>query len=201
MGLIKQIGISRSDGRVWALVALSLTCGVAVNAQPLAIDTAKSVMTVHVYKAGLLSAFGHDHEISAPIARGNVDVQGRKVELHADAGALRVQDPKVSDKDRDDIQTNMLGPDVLDAANHKEIRFQSTSATAAGAGAWKITGDLTLHGETRPVSMEVRGTDGHYAGTCRFKITDFGIKPVKAAGGAVRVKDEVQIEFDIQLAR
>jgi polyisoprenoid-binding protein YceI len=130
-----------------------------------------------------------------------VVVVGRKVELRADASALRVQDPKVSNKDRDEIQTNMLGPEVLDAQKHKEISFRSTGVEAAGAGVWKVSGELTLHGATRPVSLEVRERDGHYSGTCRFKITNFGIKPVKAAGGTVRVKDEVQIDFDIQLAR
>jgi polyisoprenoid-binding protein YceI len=184
-----------------ALAILSLAGAVQVSAQPLPIDTAKSVMTVHVYKAGVFSAFGHDHEISAPITRGIVDVEGRKVELHASAGALRVRDPKVSDKDRGEIQTNMLGTDVLDAENYKEIKFQSTSAEPAGTGTWKVTGALTLHGQTRPVSMEIHARDGHYVGACRFKITDFGIKPVKVAGGTVRVKDDVQIEFDIQLAR
>ena len=183
------------------LPILSLLCAAPVFCQPRAIDTAKSVMTVHVYKTGMLSAFGHDHEISAPIAGGTVDVAGRKVELHSSTEALRVKDPKASDKDRADVQSTMLGPEVLDAATHKEIKFQSTTAEAAGEGAWKVAGSLTLHGQTHPVSLDVHEKDGHYIGTCRFNITEFGIKPVKAAGGAVRVKDEVQIAFDIQLAR
>ena len=188
------------DSRIWALGVVSMAWVAAANGQPRAIDTAKSTMTIHVYKSGVLSAFGHDHEISAAIAGGTVDVEGRKVELRADAGALRVRDAKVSDKDRDEIQTTMLGADVLDAQKYKEIVFQSTGADAAGAGAWKVSGNLTIHGATQPVSVDVREKDGHYAGSCRFKISNFGIKPVKAAGGTVSVKDEVQIEFDIQLA-
>ncbi len=183
-----------------AVVAASLASAPAA-AQSKPIDAANSVLTVHVYKAGLLSALGHDHTVSAPVSGGTVDAQGRSVELRVDAAALRVQDPGTSDKDRAEIQTNMLGPDVLDAQNHHEIRFRSTSAESAGAGVWKVAGDLTLHGQSHPVSMEVREKGGRYTGNCRFKITDFGIKPVKAAGGAVKVKDEVQIEFDIQLAR
>lgn len=196
-----QSGLITTNSRIGTLAALSIAFAVLANSQPRAIDATNSVMTVHVYKAGLLSALGHDHQISAPIARGSVDAQKREVEVHANAGALRVQDAKVSDKDRAEIQSNMLGPEVLDAENFKEISFRSTGADAAGANAWKVTGELTLHGKTRPVSMEVRESDGHYAGTCRFKITDFAIKPVKAAGGTVRVKDEVQVEFDIRLAR
>ncbi len=184
-----------------ALAWFSLACAMTANGQPRPVDTTKSVMTVHVFKTGILSAFGHDHEVSAPIERGTVDVAGRRVELHADAGALRVLDPGVSEKDREEIQATMLGADVLDARNHKEIAFRSTGAVESGAGVWKVTGDLTLHGETRPVSANVAEKQGHFTGACRFKITDFGIKPIRVAGGTIRVKDEVQIEFDIQLAR
>lgn len=185
---------------LWTLAAGTLLWMTPAAAQPRAIDTAKSTMTVHVYKTGMLSAFGHDHEIAAPVAGGTVDVEGRKVELHVNAAALRVQDAKASEKDRSEIQSTMLGADVLDVEAHKDIRFRSTAAEPAGQGAWKVTGDLTLHGQTKPVSVEVHEREGKYTGTCRVNITDFGIKPVKAAGGAVRVKDEVQIEFDIQLA-
>lgn len=189
------------NARAWAVAIFSLACVTLASGQPRNIDTAKSVMTIHVYKTGMLSALGHDHEIAAPIAGGAVDIEGRKVDLRVSAGALRVQDAKASDKDRAEIQANMLGRDVLDAENHKEIAFRSTGAEPAGPGAWKVSGELTLHGATRAVSMEVRERDGHYVGNCRFNLSDFGIAPVKAAGGTIRVKDEVQVQFDIQLAR
>jgi polyisoprenoid-binding protein YceI len=180
-------------------ISMAALCVVAIG-QPRPIDAAKSVMTVHVYKTGVFSALGHDHEIAAPVTSGTVDVQGQKVDLRVEAGTLKVQDAKASDKDRAEIQSNMLGPDVLDTKTYNEIRFRSTNVESAGAGAWKLTGELTLHGQTKPVSMQVHERDGHYTGNCRFNITNFGIKPIKAAGGTVRVKDEVQIDFDIQLA-
>jgi polyisoprenoid-binding protein YceI len=165
------------------------------------IDTAKSTMTVHVSKAGALSMFGHDHEIAAPIAGGSVDTTGRHVELRVDAAALRVRDPKASEKDRTEIQKTMLGPDVLDAERHREILFKSTAVEKAGDG-WTVRGNLTLHGETKPVTIAVReAQEGRYAGSARLRQTEFGIKPVKAAGGTVRVKDELRIDFEIQLAR
>lgn len=179
----------------------SLAWSAAAIAQPRAIDPGKSAMTVRVYKAGLLSALGHNHEISAPIAGGTVDPAARRVELHAQARALEVHDPGVSEKDRAEIQSTMLGPDVLDAEHHPEIGFRSTGAEPAGAGPWKVTGNLTLHGQTRTVVVEVREEGGHYVGTSRFKQTEFGIQPVKVAGGSIRVKDEIEVEFNIQLAR
>lgn len=191
--------------KVLALWAASWVGSGAASAQAgsqqRAIDTAKSVMTVRVNKAGLFSALGHNHEIGAPIASGNVDLTVHQVELHVNARALKVLDPGVSEKDRGEIQRTMLGLDVLDAESYPEIAFRSTRVDAAGAGAWKVQGNLTLHGQTRTVEVEVREDGEHYVGTSRFKQTEFGIQPVKVAGGTIRVKDEVRIEFNIQLAR
>ena len=169
-------------------------------AQPHVIDTAHSVVKVRVFKAGLLSAFGHDHEIVAPITSGSVDPAAHRVELRFGAGDLQVEDPGVSDADRKTIRQTMLGPDVLDATRYPEIAFRSTAATPASDPAqWIVRGELTLHGQVHPVVVEVREEQGSYRGTATVKQTAFGIKPVKVAGGAVRVKDDVRIEFTIQL--
>ncbi len=174
----------------WPLFALA-------SQQP--IDIRKSVMTVRVYKAGVFSAFGHDHQIAAPIAGGSADTAAHHVELRVDAGSLRMRDVKGSEKDHDEIQKTMLGPDVLDVERHREIVFRSTAVEPMGEGSWKVQGDLTLHGQTHPVTVEVSQKDGHYIGSSLLKQTEFGIKPVRIAGGTVRVKNEVRIEFDIQL--
>ena len=184
-----------------ALLLASVMCGALARAEQIAIDTTKSVMTVRVYKAGVFSAFAHDHEITAPIAGGAADTTAHRVELRVNAATLRVTDPGASEKDRSETQKNMLGPQVLDVERHPEIVFKSTGVEAAGPDAWTVHGDLTLHGESKPVTVEVHEKSGHYVGTSRLKQTEFGMKPIKVAGGTVRVKDEVRIEFDIQLAR
>ncbi len=184
-----------------AFWVLGLLCAGAANGQPQAIDSQKSTLTVRVDKAGVLSGFGHNHEIGAPIARGTVDPAGRQVELYVKAGALQVRDPEASAKDRAEIQKTMLGPEVLDATRYPEIVFRSTGANAAGPNSWIVEGTLTLHGQARPVTVEVKGADGHYTGTARLKQTDFGMTPVKVAGGTIRVKDQVRIDFDIQVRR
>jgi len=189
----------RRFGAALLLLASSIFLLTPARAESRSIDTEKSTMTVRVYKSGMLSAFGHDHEIAAPIA-GKVDTSVHQVELRINAASLRVRDPKTSEKDRAEIQKTMLGPEVLDTERHSEIVFRSTSAEPAGEGGWQVRGELTLHGATKPVAVEVRENDGHYVGTARLKQSDFGIQPVKVAGGTVKVKDEVRIEFDIQLA-
>src|SRR5438477_7563225 len=64
-----------------------------------AIDPEKSVVTVRVFKAGLFSAFGHDHEISAPVRNGSFSEQAPAVSLTVNARDLKVMDKEISDKD------------------------------------------------------------------------------------------------------
>ena len=162
-------------------------------------DVARSTLTVRVFKAGLLSAFGHNHEIRAPIARGSFDESADlpSVELQVDARELRAVDPELSEKDRAEVQQTMLGPTVLDSGRFPEIRFRSLTVEKAGAGKWRVQGDLTVHGVTRPVLAEVSGAPGHYRGSAVVRQTDFGIQPARAGGGTIKVKDEVRVEFEI----
>ena len=66
-----------------------------------------------------------------------------------------------------------------------------------GDGKWAVHGDLTVHGQTRQVKVDVEGQNGHYRGTAELKQKDFGITPVSVGGGAVKVKNELRIEFEV----
>ena len=181
------------------LVTASLVCVSGVSAQQHSIDTQKSTLTVHVGKSGVFSGLGHEHVVSAPIHSGTADTGSHPaVEIHVDARALRVIDKDDSEKDRAEVQKTMLGPEVLDSEGHQEIVFKSTGAESVGQGRWKLHGNLTLRGQTRPVTVQATLKDGRYTGEAKVKQTDFGIKPPGRAG--VRAKDEVTIEFDVRLA-
>jgi hypothetical protein len=172
-----------------------------MNAQQRGIDTNKSTIVLHVGKSGVFSSFAHDHDIIAPIASGNVNTSNPlSVGLRIDARTLRVRDVDASEKDRNQIQATMLGPEVLDSEHHQEIAFKSRTVEVLGDGHWTVRGELTLHGQTQPVTAEVTEKAGRYTGRAIVKQTDFGIKPVKVAGGTVKVKDEVSVEFNIQLS-
>ena len=180
------------------LAAASLVCVLGVSAQQHNIDTQKSTLTIHVGKTGIFSGLGHEHEVRAPIHSGTADTGSHPVvEVHVDARALRVIDKDASEKDRAEVQQTMLGPEVLDSEHHQEIVFKSTGAEPAGQGRWTLRGNLTLRGQTRPVTVHVALKDGRYTGETVVKQTDFGIKPPGIAG--IRAKDEVRIEFDVRL--
>jgi polyisoprenoid-binding protein YceI len=185
-----------------AVAVVSMVCVFnvfSVSAQQRNVDTQKSTLTIHVGKTGAFSALGHEHEIHAAIHSGTADTGGHPaVEIHVNARELRVIDKDASDKERAEVQKTMLGPEVLDSETHQEIVFKSTAAEPAGQGRWTLRGNLTLRGQTRPVTVQVTLRDGRYTGVTTVKQTDFGITPPGKAG--VRAKDEVKIEFDIRLA-
>jgi polyisoprenoid-binding protein YceI len=122
------------------------------------------------------------------------------VELWIKSGQLKVKDPDLAADKRAEVQKTMEGPAVLDVQRFPEIHFRSTAVKAA-ANHWTVLGNLELHGRTQPVTVEVSEDNGRYRGSASFKQTDFGIPPVSVAGGTVKVKDNVKMEFDIVLSR
>jgi polyisoprenoid-binding protein YceI len=179
------------------LVALGLA-----RAHAAELDLAASKITVHVEKSGLFSAFAHNHIISAPLASANLDADNRTVELKFRAQDMTVLDPGTSDSERSTIESTMKSGEVLDPARFPEITFASTSVEASAGDAsapthYLVHGKLTLHGVTRPIDLSVSFSGGHYTGKVTLKQTDFGITPVKIAGGTIRVKDPIEIVFEI----
>src|SRR5437868_9903991 len=157
------------------------------------LDLAASKVTIHVEKSGLFSAFAHNHIVSAPLASGDLDAAKRTIELKFRTADIKVLDPDASDSERTKIQSTMQSPDVLDPARFPEISFASTSVEAPSAGHYLVHGNLTLHGVTKPIELPVAFSSGRYTGKVTIKQTEFGITPVKIAGGAVRVKDPIEI--------
>lgn len=178
------------------------------------IVAAGSTIHVGVFREGLLKAFGHDHLIAAKSFTGTVHFNADKVEesslaLNIEANSLTVLDPGEAEKDRRDVQATMVGAQVLGVESFPRITFQSTAVhliKKAGAE-WEVTlaGKLNLHAVEKPVSLPVRiridNTRLNLHGEVFIAQTDFGIKPVKVAGGAVRVKDRVKVSFTIVAER
>jgi polyisoprenoid-binding protein YceI len=162
------------------------------------IDPVTSTMTVHVAKAGLFSAFGDNHEVSAPIMEGSIDEGARTVRLVIETQRMKVLDPHLAPDKRQQVQERMLGPEVLDVARFPRITFESTAVEQAGPGRLLVHGRLSLHGVTRAVTVNVTSDNGRFVGVSTLKQREFGITPVSVAGGTVKVKDELKIEFNIR---
>jgi polyisoprenoid-binding protein YceI len=170
--------------------------------QSQAMDVNHSSLTIRVFKSGMFSGFAHDHEIQAPIEEGKIDSSANSsVQLRVDSRKMRVLDPEISVDKRAEIQHTMQGAAVLDVEKFPEISYQSTSVTGRGEGHWEVRGNLSLHGQKQPVAVEVSLQGGHYRGSASFKQSEFGIEPIRIAGGMVKVKDEIKVEFDIVAAQ
>ena len=196
------IGALLRSGTSFVILLLFITTPAVLSAQTrpslssTSIDTEHSTMTVHVYRSGLFSFAGDNHEIQAPIASGALNEAERTVELRVDVRQMRVLDPNLSADKRSQVQGKMLSPDVLDPERYPEITFRSTGVDEKNSNL-SVRGNLTLHGQTRPINVSVTRTQSHYRGSATIKQTDFGIKPISIGGGTIKVKDEVRIDFDI----
>jgi hypothetical protein len=186
-------------GVILVTVTLALvTSALPGVAQPRAIDPKRSTVTVRVFKSGLFRAFADDHVIEAPLAEGSLDDSATpSVHIAIDVLNMRVLDPGLSPKDRRDVQMRMLGSEVLDADRFPHIRFRSMAIQKGDADRWSIQGELEAHGQTRRVRVSVVRDQGHYKGSTSLKQSELGITPISIAGGTVKVKDEMKIDFDI----
>ena len=169
----------------------------------------KSRFTVQAFAEGLLSAFGHDPVINIRDFTGEVEFTPdapaqAAVRMTIMAGSLAASED-VKEKDRLEIE-RMMREDVLETSKYPEIVFQSTNVSAQrlGEGRYRarIIGDLQLHGVTQKnlwIQTEVSMSEGNLRAQGQFtlKQTDFQIKPVKVAGGAMKVKNELKFSFDI----
>ncbi|HKB12561.1 MAG TPA: YceI family protein, partial [Vicinamibacterales bacterium] len=169
-----------------------------VHADAAAIDVARSQLTISVSKSGLFSAFADNHVIRAPIAQGALSAAAPlSVAITVRARDLQVLDPALAENTRREVETRMLGPEVLDVDTYPQITFSSTTVEPAGGDRWKVEGDLSLHGNTKRVVFDAARSQGAYRGSVRIRQHDFGITPISIAGGTVKVKDEVVVEFVI----
>ena len=194
-----RILLSPKYTNLWIPLILGAIVSVPAWAQEHPIDTASSKLTVRAFKTGLFSGFADNHEIEAPITEGSIDEAAGRVKFAVDSRRMKVLDPQMNPSRRQEVQERMLGPEVLDSTRFLQITFDSTSVERS-KDLYVVHGQLSLHGVTRPIAVNVRSESGRYKGTFTLKQRDFGIAPISIAGGTVKVKDELQIEFDIRTA-
>src|ERR1700733_1489856 len=163
-----------------------------------ALDTQRSTITIHVGKSGLLSAAAHDHTIDAPISSGTIlEPVTPHIEFRVETAKMTVQpDPKIDAKDQATIQTHMEEM-TLGTKTCPDISFRSSHVQKLANGQWKVDGDLSLHGVTKAISLTVKQAGEPYTTHTVLKQTDFGIKPLSIGGGVIKVKNEVEIDFQI----
>jgi len=177
------------------------------------LDPSRSKFMAHADASGLFWFKGHGHHLDARDFTGQVELTPQSItpaslrlvvkaaSLHETGAVFTDQQKQIINKELHDI---VLLPD-----QYPEIIFQSTSVTAkpaatgAKGGSYevKLTGDLTLHGVTRPIeipaTVTINGNELRAVGNFSINRDDYKVKATSAFHGFVRVSNHVKFEFDI----
>jgi len=173
------------------------------------LDATRSKFIAHALAGGLFWFKGHDHLVAVrdftgeafldPDAVGNSSLQitAKAASMEETSSVFTAPQKQIINKELREI---VLLPD-----QYPDIIFKSTQvsgkSTASGQYDLKITGNLTLHGVTRPVTIPtkvtVTGNDLRAQGEFSISRDDFNVKATSAFHGLVRVRDKVKFEFDI----
>jgi polyisoprenoid-binding protein YceI len=164
-------------------------------------------LLVRTGRTGLGAKAGHDLTIEVTRWHGeatvdpadpgacsvSVEVEVESLEVREGTGGVK----PLTDADRAQIKKT-IREKVLQTARHPTITFRSTRVSGS-AESFTVDGDLTIAGATWPVSVEGRLADGRVQGSATVVQSRWGVRPYTGFFGALKLRDEVGIEFDVEL--
>lgn len=183
----------------------------SLNGKRYIVDPQASEIRLLVYRDGPMARVGHNHVMvgrvqgelgvsdTAAASGFSIDIPVESFEV--DAAALRAEEGEefaatVSDQARKGTRDNMLGPDVLDAAHYPLIRIESV---AMRGPRWNpdVSARITVRGKTSVLEFPaaVFEQDDTLTVIAAFRVlqSDLGITPYSILGGAVTVRDAIDI--------
>lgn len=167
------------------------------------IDETHSLVEFAVKHMMITTVKGRFGRVAGTVTLPDGDVTKGTVQVTIDTGSI--------DTRNDQRDGHLKSPDFFDVAQFPTITFTSTRVVAAGDG-WQLSGDLTMHGVTKPVTLAL--TDGgegkdpwgnqrrSFWATGTIDRRDFGLtwNQTLEAGGML-VSTDVKLHFEIQLVR
>lgn len=193
----------------------------APDARPFeAWDVVASRLEVRVYRDGPMQKLGHNHVITSAGLSGVIELREPRTESGAeialpleslvvdDAGARAEAGDDfaspVAEPDRAGTRRNLLGAAVLDAARQPVIQL-SLEGLAGGPEDYEARVRVGLRGEERvisaPVTMAVDGERMQVHARLRLRHADLGLVPFTAALGAIRVRDDIELDCRLEARR
>jgi polyisoprenoid-binding protein YceI len=172
---------------------------VAAQTETWHLDPPHSAAQFSVRHMGISTVRGTFTKVSGDVKYSPSDPSQSSIDVMIDASSV---DTRVEMRDND-----VRGPHFLDVAKYPTITFKSKRVEAAGAGKLKVTGDLTIHGVTKEVVLDVDGPtppmkdprgNAHMGASATAKINrqDFGM-----TGMSGMIGDEVAILIDVELVQ
>jgi len=173
------------------------------------LDSSQSKFIAHALRGGLLWFKGHDHLVAVreftgeaqmtpdTLTPASLEIRAKTASMEETSSVFTEPQKKIINKELKEI---VLLPD-----QYPEIVFRSTNINGKTIGNGqhdlRITGDLTLHGVTRqitiPTKVTVTGNDLRAQGEFSVNRDDFKVKATSAAHGLVRVRNKIKFTFDI----
>jgi polyisoprenoid-binding protein YceI len=187
------------------LIFAGLVATATLQAATYTIDSAHSAASFKVRHLMISNVRGQFTKVSGTVDFDAKNPAASKVDASVDVNTI---DTRVEARDK-----HLKSPDFFDVAKYPSITFKSKKFAAAGAGKYKVTGDLTMHGVTKEVVLdladvtaETKGMQGETRiggqGVTKINRKDFGLSygALMEGGGAV-IGDEVEITLDLELVK
>lgn len=194
----------RKAGAAAILASAIFAVATGARAETWELDPVHSNISFSVQHMMLSNVKSEFDKFSGTITASGADPNSVKIEATIDAASVNTRAEK---RDND-----LRSPNFLDDAKYPTITFKSTKIEPDGDGKWKVTGDLTLHGVTKPVVLEVTGPTPEIkvmgsprrgaSASATINRQDFGIAFNKTldTGGLV-VGNEVAISIDVEAVK
>ncbi|HSN14702.1 MAG TPA: YceI family protein [Anaeromyxobacteraceae bacterium] len=167
------------------------------------VDPSHSTVGFSVRHLVISNVKGEFGKYTGKVQLDDRDVARSSVEASIDVGSI---DTRSADRDG-----HLKSPDFFDVAKYPTITFKSTKVAKAGKDRLRVTGDLTLHGVTKPLTLdvstgpEVKGLYGEirrgYAATAKIDRKDFGLVWNKLVEAGPAIGDEVTITLELEAVK
>ncbi|HEV2197430.1 MAG TPA: YceI family protein [Candidatus Acidoferrum sp.] len=188
---------------ILASITLGLSLPAAIAGSTWQIDPQHSSAQFAVRHLGLSTVRGAFSKLSGTVLLDDQDISKSSVEVTIDVNTVDTREP---DRDKD-----LRSDHFFDVAHFPTMIFKSKRVEQAAPGKLRVTGDLTIHGTTKEVVLDVDGLTApvkdpwgnqRVAATATTKINrqDYGVKwNAKLDNGGVVVGDDVNITIDVEL--
>ena len=169
------------------------------------IDPNHSAAQFAVRHLGLSTVRGAFTKVSGTVNLDDQDIIKSSVEVTIDAASV---DTRVEARDKD-----LRSDHFFDVAKYPTITFKSKKVEQVSAGKLKVTGDLTIHGTTKEVILDVEGPTAPVkdpwgnqraaaSATTKINRQDYGVKwNATMDNGGVVVGDDVAITLDVEMVQ
>jgi polyisoprenoid-binding protein YceI len=190
--------------RIFALaLALAAPAAALAEATTYTIDPMHSRSQFAVKHLVISTVRGDFGKTTGTINLDEKNIGKSSVEATVDVSTI---DTKVADRDN-----HLKSPDFFDVANHPNMTFKSTKVEKAGADKLKVTGNLTIKGNTKPVvlnvsySKAVTGMKGEtrraFNATTKINRKEFGLMWSKTVEAGPVVGDSVDVTLDVEAVK